>query len=371
MTNKKRLIEEFIELVKINSLTGKEKNIADLLLKKLSEIGFEVTTDNAGEIAGGETGNVIATLKGNRPGKKLLFTAHMDTVEPGLNINPIIDEEKQIIKSDGTTILGSDDKAGIAAILEAMRTLRENNISHSDIQVVFSIWEENGLLGAKNLDYSKINADYIYVFDMDGSPGRIITKAPAQDKITVKIIGKAAHAGLNPETGISALMVASHAIENMKLLRIDEETTANFGIIHGGTGTNSVMSELTMYGEARSLNEEKLDKQTNHMIECLKEAADKFGAQLEINVDRLYGSIDIDENDEVVKLAKKAFSNINIDAYTDSTGGASDVNVYAKKGYKSVNLAIGMTNAHSVNEYIKIEDLYNSSRVILELIKEA
>ena len=295
----------------------------------------------------------------------------MDTVEPGLNINPIIDEEKQIIKSDGTTILGSDDKAGIAAILEAMRTLKENNISHPDIQVVFSIWEENGLLGAKNLDYSKINADYIYVFDMDGSPGRIITKAPAQDKITVKIIGKAAHAGLNPESGISALMVASHAIENMKLLRIDEETTANFGMIHGGTGTNSVMSELTMYGEARSLNEDKLDKQTNHMIECLKEAADKFGAQLEINVDRLYGSIDIDENDEVVKLAKKAFSNINIDAYTDSTGGASDVNVYAKKGYKSVNLAIGMTNAHSVNEYIKIEDLYNSSRVILELIKEA
>ncbi len=370
MPNKKRLIEEFIELVKIDSLTGKEKNMAQLLLKKLEELGFEVTIDDAGKFAGGETGNVIATLKGNRPGKKLLFTAHMDTVEPGIGINPIIDEEKQIIKSDGTTILGSDDKAGIAAILEAMRTLKEKNISHSDIQVVFSIWEEQGLLGARYLDYSKIDADYIYVFDMDGSPGRIITRASAQDKITVKIIGKAAHAGLHPEKGVSALIVASHAIENMNLLRIDDETTANLGMITGGTGTNSVMSELTIHGEARSLDEKKLNKQTNHMVDCFKEAADKYGADIEIDVSRVYDVVNIDDNDEIVKLAEKAFANLGIETYTDSTGGGSDVNVYAGKGYKAVNLAIGMTNAHSVNEFIKIEDLYNSSRVILEIIKE-
>ena len=369
MPNKKRLIKEFIELVKIDSLTGKEKNIAQLLSRKLEELGFEVITDNAGELAGGETGNVIATLKGNRPGKKLLFTAHMDTVEPGIGINPIIDETQQIIKSDGTTILGSDDKAGIAAILEAMRTLKEKNIPHSDIQVVFSIWEEQGLLGAKYLDYSKIDADYIYVLDIDGPVGRIITKASAQDKIDVKIVGKSAHAGLNPEDGISALMVASHAIENMKLLRIDEETTANFGVINGGVGTNSVMSELTMSGEARSLSEEKLKKQVNHMVDCFKKAAKKYGAEVKINVDRIYDAVNINESDEVVILAKKAFANLDIEAYTDSTGGASDVNIYASKGYKAVNLAIGMTNAHSVNEFIKIEDLYNSSKVVLEIIK--
>ena len=146
MPNEKRLVEEFIELVKIDSLTGREKNLAQLLLKKLKELGFEVSIDNADKFTGGNTGNVIATLKGNRPGKKLLFTAHMDTVEPGISINPIIDEQKKIIKSDGTTILGSDDKAGIASILEAMRTLKEKNISHPDIQVVFSTWEEKGLL---------------------------------------------------------------------------------------------------------------------------------------------------------------------------------------------------------------------------------
>ena len=370
MINKKRLIEEFIELVKIDSLTGKEKSIAELLFKKLEELGFDVTIDDAGKFAGGETGNVIATLKGNKPGKKLLFSAHMDTVEPGIGINPIIDEVNQIIKSDGTTILGSDDKAGIAAILEAMRTLKEQNIPHSDIQIVFSIWEEQGLLGARYLDYTKIDPDYIYVFDMDGPPGRIITKASAQDKITVKIIGKAAHAGLNPEKGVSALMVASHAIENMNLLRIDDETTANLGLINGGTGTNSVMSELTIQGEARSLSESKLNKQINHMVDCFKEASDKYGAEIEITIDRVYDAVNIDENDEVVTLAKKAFKNLGIETFTDSTGGASDVNIYASKGYKAVNLAIGMTNAHSVNEFIKIEDLYNSSRVILEIIKE-
>ena len=370
MINKERLIEEFIELVKIDSLTGKEKNIAKLLFEKLEELGFEVTIDDAGKLAGGETGNVIATLKGNRPGKKLLFSAHMDTVEPGIGINPIVDETNQIIKSDGTTILGSDDKAGISAILEAMRTLKEQNISHPDIQIVFSIWEEQGLLGARYLDYTKIDTDYIYILDIDGPPGRIITKASAQDKIAVKITGKSAHAGLNPERGISALMVASHAIENMKLLRIDDETTANLGLINGGTGTNSVMSELTIHGEARSLNENKLNNQTSHMIECFKKASKKYGAEVEIKVDRIYDAVNIDENDKVVVLAKKAFRNLGIEAYTDSTGGASDANIYASKGYKVVNLAIGMTNAHSVNEFIKIEDLCNSSKVILEIIKE-
>lgn len=371
MTNKKRLIDEFIELVKINSLTGEEKNIATVLVEKLKEIGFEVIIDNAGKLVGSNTGNVIATLKGNRPGKKLLFTSHMDTVEPGIDIKPVIDEKNGVIKSDGSTILGSDDKAGIAAILEAMRIIKENNIPHGDIQVVFSIWEEKGLMGAKYLDYSKIDADYIYVLDMDGSPGRIITRASAQDKITVKIIGKAAHAGLKPEDGVSALLVASKAISNMKLLRIDHETTANFGVIKGGTGINSVMSELILYGEARSLDEDKLNKQTNHMIECFKLAAKEYGAQLDIDVNRVYDVVDIDEDEEIVQLAHKAFKNLNIKSFTDSTGGGSDVNVYASKGYKAVNLAIGMTNAHSVNEYIKIEDLINSSKVVIEIIKEA
>lgn len=371
MTNNKRLIDEFLELVQIDSPSSKEGNVAKVLVKKLEEIGLSVEVDNAGEIHGGETGNVIATLKGNREGKKILFSSHMDTVSPGIGIKPIIDEEAGIIKSDGTTVLGSDDKAGIAAILEGLRYIKENNIEHSDITVVFSIWEEGGLFGAKSLDYSKLDVDYGFVLDSGGSPGEIIVKAPGQDRIAVKIKGRPAHAGLQPEAGISAIMVASRAIENMKLLRIDEETTANIGIVKGGIATNIVMPELEIVAEARSLSEEKLDAQTNHMVETFKNADKEFGAEIEIEVKRAYGPFNIDETDEIVQLAKKAFSNMNIEGKTASTGGGSDTNILNKNGIKSVNLGIGMKKAHTLEEYIAIEDLINSAVMVGEIIKEA
>ena len=236
----------------------------------------------------------------------------MDTVSPGVGIKPIIDEVNGIIKSDGTTILGSDDKGGIAAILEAVRIIKENNIDHGDIQIVFSIWEEGGLFGAKYLDYSKINADFAFVLDGGGAPGEIIVKAPAQDSINVKIKGKPAHAGVCPEEGISAIMVASRAIEKMKLLRIDEETTANIGIIKGGIATNIVMPELEILAEARSLDDSKLDAQTKHMVDIFKQAAADFGAEIEIKTKRIYGAFNVDENDEIVKLLKKVFTNMEL-----------------------------------------------------------
>ena len=371
MTNNKRLIDEFLELVQIDSPSSKEGNVAKVLVNKLEEIGLSVEVDNAGEIHGGETGNVIATLKGNREGKKILFSSHMDTVSPGIGIKPIIDEEAGIIKSDGTTVLGSDDKAGIAAILEGLRYIKENNIEHSDITVVFSIWEEGGLFGAKSLDYSKLDVDYGFVLDSGGSPGEIIVKAPGQDRIAVKIKGRPAHAGLQPEAGISAIMVASRAIENMNLLRIDEETTANIGIVKGGEATNIVMPELEIIAEARSLDEQKLDAQTSHMIEVFEKAAKEFGAEIEVEISRMYSPLNIDENDDIVEFTKKAFANLNIQGKTASTGGGSDTNVLNKNGIKAVNLGIGMKKAHTLEEYIAIEDLINSAKTVIEIIKEA
>lgn len=371
MTNNKRLIDEFLELVQIDSPSSKEGNVAKVLVKKLEEIGLSVEVDNAGEIHGGETGNVIATLKGNREGKKILFSSHMDTVSPGIGIKPIIDEEAGIIKSDGTTVLGSDDKAGIAAILEGLRYIKENNIEHSDITVVFSIWEEGGLFGAKSLDYSKLDVDYGFVLDSGGSPGEIIVKAPGQDRIAVKIKGRPAHAGLQPEAGISAIMVASRAIENMNLLRIDEETTANIGIVKGGEATNIVMPELEIIAEARSLDEGKLDAQTSHMIETFEKAVKEFGAEIEVETSRMYSPLNIDENDDIVEFTKKAFANLNIEGKTASTGGGSDTNVLNKNGVKAVNLGIGMKKAHTLEEYIAIEDLINSAKTVIEIIKEA
>ena len=368
MVNKERIVIYFIDMAMIPSPSYKERDMANNLIKELKKLGLEVYEDSTGEKILGNAGNVVAVLKGNKP-KRLLISAHMDTVEPCEKITPIV--ENDIIKTNGDSVLGADDKAGIAAILEALRIIKENNIDHADIQVVFSIWEEGGLHGAKNLDYSKIDAEYAFVLDSGGSPGEIIVKAPAQDAIKVKITGKPAHAGLQPENGISAIMVASRAIENMKLFRLDEVTTANIGIVKGGIATNIVMPELEIVAEARSLSEEKLDAQTNHMVETFKNAAKEFGAEIEIEVKRAYGPFNIDETDEIVQLAKKAFSNMNIEGKTASTGGGSDTNILNKNGIKSVNLGIGMKKAHTLEEYIAIEDLINSAVMVGEIIKEA
>jgi tripeptide aminopeptidase len=372
MVNKQRLIGEFIELVQIDSLSSKEGTVAKVLTDKLRQLGFDVYVDDAGVKLSGETGNIIATLKGNRPGKPVLFSSHMDTVSPGEGIHPIIiDEASGIIKSDGTTVLGADDKAGIAAILEAMRIIKENNIDHGDIQIVFSIWEEGGLFGAKYLDYSKINADFAFVLDGGGAPGKIIVKAPAQDSIEVKIKGKAAHAGVSPEEGISAVMVAARAIDKMKLLRIDEETTANIGIIKGGIATNIVMPELEIKAEARSLNNSKLDAQTKHMVDTFKQAAADFGAEVEIKTTRMYDAFSVNENDEIVTMLKKVFTNMGIEPTVISTGGGSDTNILNAHGIKAVNLSVGMEKPHTLEEYIAIEDLITSARMVVEIVKEA
>ncbi|MCC0647119.1 M20/M25/M40 family metallo-hydrolase [Clostridioides sp. ZZV15-6598] len=371
MINEQRILNEFLELIQIDSLSLKEGNVAKVLVEKLEEIGCSVVVDNAGEKANGETGNIIATLKGNKEGKKILFSSHMDTVTPGIGVKPIVDEVNGIIKSDGTTILGSDDKAGIAAILEGLRQVKENNIEHTDIQVIFSICEECGLVGAKNLDYAKIDSKYAFVLDSGGSPGEIIVKAPAQDVINVKILGKTAHAGLEPEAGISAIMVAARAIDNMNLLRIDEETTANIGIINGGTATNIVTGEINIVAEARSLKEDKLDVQTKHMVETFEKAAKDFGAKIEIDVNRAYTPIDVNEDSEIIQLAKKAFSNLGIEGHTESTGGGSDTNILSKNGIEAITLGIGMKNAHTLDEHIAIKDLYDSAKMVIEIIKEA
>ncbi|MTK12399.1 MAG: M20/M25/M40 family metallo-hydrolase [Clostridiaceae bacterium] len=371
MVNRQRLIGELVELVQISSPSSKEGAVAKVLVDKLEQLEFEVYVDDAGVKSGGETGNIIATLKGTKQGKAVLFSSHMDTVNPAEGIKPIIDEVNGIIKSDGTTVLGSDDKGGIAAILEAIRIIKENNIEHGDIQVVFSIWEEGGLFGAKYLDYSKINADFAFVLDGGGAPGKIIVKAPAQDSIEVKIKGKPAHAGLVPEEGISAIMVASRAIENMKLLRIDEDTTANIGTIKGGVATNIVMPELEILAEARSLDNSKLDAQTQHMVDTFKRAADDFGAEIEIKTKRMYEAFSVYENDEIVKMLKKIFSKMNIEPTVISTGGGSDTNIFNANGIKAVNLSVGMEKAHTLEEYIAIEDLMNSAKMVVEIIREA
>jgi tripeptide aminopeptidase len=333
----------------------------------LETLGFEVCVDHAGEKCGSNTGNVIGVLKGAKPVQPVLFSCHMDTVSPGLGIKPIIREG--VIYSDGTTILGGDNKAGIAAIMEAMRVIREEGISHGDIEVAFSIFEEGGLFGAKLLDYSKLNAKIGFVLDSGGEPGQIIIKGPAQDKITAKITGKAAHAGVCPEEGISAIQVAAAAIAQMKLLRIDSETTANIGFIEGGGATNIVCPEVIVKAEARSLDKTKLEKQTDHMVGCFERAADAFGARVEVKTERTYDPFEIDEQDPIVDLVKEACFMAGLKSFTASTGGGSDTNILNGNGIKAVNLGIGERKVHTLEEQMRIEDLVNTTKLVLAIIQ--
>lgn len=366
--NKERLVNEFLEMVKINSVTRTEGAFASVLSSKLEQLGFDVYVDGAGEKAGCNTGNIIGKIKGNKDVRPVLFCAHMDTVVPGENIHPVIKDDT--IYSDGTTILGADDKAGIAAILEAIRYIKENNIPHGDIEVVFTISEEGGLYGAKNLDYSKIQSELAFVLDSGGEVGGVIIQGPAQNKIFAKITGKAAHAGVAPELGISAIQVAARAIDHMKLLRIDHETTANIGTITGGTSTNIVADSVDMAFELRSLNAEKLKAQMDHMVSCINNACDDYSAKSEINIVYNYPSFTMDRNSEIVKIVESAMEKINIQIAAGPTGGGSDTNIFNGNGLKAVTLAIGMTRVHTTSEYITIKSLVDSARLVAAIIQE-
>lgn len=367
MINKERLVENFINMAKISSPSLKEREVADYIKKQLEEIGLEVIEDNAGEKFNGNAGNVIGILRA--PGKKkVLLSAHMDTVLPCDKVNPII--ENGIIKSDGTTVLGGDDKAGIANIIEAIRVIKENNIEHPEIIVVCSIAEEIGLLGAKEFNIEKYSPDYSFILDSSGKPGAGIVQTPFSAKGTIKIIGKPAHAGIAPENGINALTVAAHAITKLRLGRIDSETTSNIGMVRGGEAVNIVMPEVTLHYEARSFSGEKLDnllKETNDIFENISK---EFGAQFENGVTKGYSGYHFNEDEEILSHFKKACENVGIEYSTKSTGGGSDSNVYNEKGFKALTLAIGMTKVHTKEEYIEIEDMVNTTKLVVELLKE-
>ena len=370
--NSERLIDEFIELVQVDSESGAERQVADLLKEKLNALGLQVFEDEAGSYVevGQRTGNIIATLPANGgQGPLLLLSAHMDTVKPGQGIKPL--REKGVITSSGDTILGSDDKAGIAAIMESLRVLQEQKILHGGLQVVFTVGEEIGLKGAKGLAYDRLQAKMGFVLDSGGPTGEIIIKAPTQYSMKGTIKGKAAHAGIAPEQGINAIMVAAQGIAGMKVGRMDEETTSNIGLISGGVATNIVPEQVTIEGEARSINPTKAKAQIDHMVAALNKAADQMGAKVEIKVVKEYDSIDLAADSLPVQIALKAAEQIGLKPYLGQTGGGSDANVFNGQGIACANLGTGMSKVHTTEEFITEENLLNNARYVLEIIKTA
>ena len=368
MINRERVLTEFFELARIDSPTKNERQIADILKNRLENLSMSVTEDNVGSVIGGNSGNVIGYLKGDLPNAPLvLLSAHMDRVQPCFNIEPVLQDG--LITSVGSTILGADDLSGIVPILEALRTIQEQTISHGDIQVIFSVAEEGGLNGAKNLDKTLLNADFGFVLDANGEPGHIILQAPGQDRMNVTIKGRASHAGMAPEDGISAIVVAANAISKLQTGRIDEETTSNIGTIQGGRATNIVADEVYITCESRSRNLEKLEHLTAQMSKMFRQCAEEVGAVAEIEVIRLYNPFVIPEESQIAVLAAQAAQSACLSTDFGVTGGGSDANYFNLYGVPCVVLGTGMQMPHTTNECLLEEDLYRSTRLVIEIIK--
>lgn len=369
--NKDRIFEEFKELVAIPCHSTKERQIFEVVKAKLEALGFNVEEDDAASKLDSECGNMWAFLPGNKAGAtKVLLSGHLDGVEPCGGTTVV--RKDGILYSDGTTILGSDDKSGVVAILEGVRMILEENAEHGDIQVLLTIAEEGGVNGSRCMDKSKLNADVGYALDSEGAPGEIIVGAPGQYKYSIKVIGKTAHGGMEPEKGINSVMVAAKALAEVKRYgRIDEETTANIGIINGGIATNIVPALVEIQGDARSRNSEKLIAIRDEIVNTICTAVEKQGAKAEADVVLKYNSFLVDENSKVVELAKDACTQFGFEPNVGLTGGGSDANFINAYGVPCVILGTGMSNVHTVDEYIKEEDLYNSALMVYGILKAA
>lgn len=368
--NKERLLNEFLELVQIDSETKEEMEIAEILKVKLEVMGFHVAEDDSSVRNGHGANNIVATLRGAASGvPAIYFTVHMDTVVPGKGIKPEVKDG--YIQSDGTTILGADDKAGMAALFEMIRSIQEQQIEHGDIQLVITAGEESGLAGAKEFDSSLLFAEYGYAVDSDGKVGGIVTSAPYQAKLWTTVYGKTAHAGVAPEKGISAITVASKAVSNMKLGRIDSETTANIGRFEGGKATNIVCEEVHILSEARSIREDKLAAQTAHMESVFQETAEKMGVSAKTEVKLMYPGFHFEETEPVVEIAKKAAAKIGRPSPILTSGGGSDANIFNGFGIPTVNLCVGYEEIHTKNERIPVEELEKLAELLVEIIKES
>ncbi len=376
MIQQERLKNLLIELIKIDSLSRKERDVALRLKREMEDLGATVAIDDAGEKVGGNVGNLIAHFPGTAAGAApLLLSAHMDTVVPGEGIVPILDGD--LLRTDGRTVLGGDDKSGVAIICEALRVIKENRIPCGPVDVVFTICEEAGLIGAKCLDVSRLRARTGLVLDSD-SIGFLFTKAPAANRMEFRVHGLEAHAGVCPEKGINAIQVAAEGIAPMRLGRIDHETTANLGVVEGGMAVNIVPNLVTLRGEARSHSQEKLERQTEHMRRCLEEAAarhvleldgKRHAARVEAKIERDYDRMDVPDSAPIVKLVHAAAKSLHLEVKTQATGGGCDANVLNQKGLVVANLATGMREIHTVNEWLDLKDLYVSAQMVLEIVR--
>ena len=366
--NPTRLLDLFCEIVRIESPSRREAAMAARCADELRGLGFSVRFDDSAAQTGADTGNLVAHLPGTAPGHVVL-SAHMDTVQPCAGIEPVV--EDGVVRSAGDTILSADDKAGIAAILEGVRSVVEGGAPRPDVTVLLTTCEEQHLLGSGALAPDALPAGApCYVLDADGAPGTVITGAPCHWTLEAAFVGRASHAGVVPEAGVSAIQMAAAAIEAMPLGRLDEATTANVGFIEGGGATNVVPDTCALAGECRSLYAERAEAQKEAMTEALEAAAARFGGAVSIEWTKSYDAVLFDEEDELVQAIVRASRAAGLEPRFHRSGGGSDANVLAARGVRPVTLGVGMAAFHSVDEHIAVDDLEGAARLVEALIAE-
>ncbi|MGA7615393.1 MAG: M20/M25/M40 family metallo-hydrolase [Thermoanaerobaculia bacterium] len=372
-----RLTDTFLDLVRIDSESFHERQVAEWIAAKVREMGAEVSFDDAGAAIGGDCGNLFARFAPTSEAlPPILLSAHMDTVTPGRGIRPQIHPDR--ITSDGTTILGADDKSGCAIILEALRVVLENRIPHGVIEVCFSVAEEQGLRGVKELDTGRLQSKRGVVFD-SGDARCIFNTGPAADRMEWIVHGLAAHGGVHPENGISAVRIAAAAITSMPHGRIDAETTCNIGVVEAAGATNIVPPRVRVLGEARSRDPEKLARLSATMSKCFHDAVanaptveiheTKHRATLEETIRRDYESLDVAPDATTIALVQDAANRLDRKLYLASMGGGCDANVFNRRGIECINLGTGMRDPHTLSEWLDRRDFESAAALLVEIVK--
>ena len=359
-----RLIDIFLDVVRINALSGNEKPLADYIISFLSKYNYILKEDEAAKFTHSNTGNLICKI-GN--GGDFVLLSHMDTARPTEMVKPIILEDK--IVSSGDTVLGVDNRAGVSVLLYTLEKIAKEKITVKDFTVAFTTCEETTLFGSKNLG---INGEIKngFIFDSGYRPGNFIYSACGAIGLKIKIIGKASHSGISPENGINSMIVAAKAISKLPLGRIDNETTMNIGFLKSGSAVN-VIPELTeLEGEIRSFDLKKAEDNFNLLVNIFKDETEKTGAKIEINCFWDFMPYTIPENSFVYNETVRVLKKVGLEPIPKISLGGSDANSLNGRGIESINLGIGAQNPHSNDEFIFIEDLIKSAEIALELVKK-
>ncbi|HET9094446.1 MAG TPA: M20/M25/M40 family metallo-hydrolase [Solirubrobacteraceae bacterium] len=366
---RQRLHGTFEALCRLPSPTGQERAVADHITHELAALGIGVEEDDAGRAVGSTSGNLLARLPGGG-GRSVLLCAHMDTVPLTAPVDPIRRDDGWENAGDG--ILGADNKAAAAALIVLARILTERAERPAvGIELLFTVAEETGLQGAREFDTARLASRFGYVFDHASPIGEVITASPTQMRIDAEIRGRAAHAGLAPELGVSAILAAARAIPQMPQGRLDLETTANVGIVSGGTATNVVPDRCSISAEVRAVEPTQLDRYVTQAIDALQDAADTAGCDLDIQLQQMFTGYRLGVREAPVALAARALRSLGYEPAYRSSGGGSDANALRSAGLPCVNLANGTEHAHERTERVSVAALEANLDLMLALLDEA